>query len=324
MSGPEIHNARILLVDDDPGAIQVLHRALSEFHEIRFATRGKVALDLVREAPPDLILLDAEMPEMSGIEMFWQLRADAAFANTPVIFVTSHHETHLQLEAFDLGAADFISKPINPALLKARVTTQLRLKLLTDQLRTAAACDGLTGLANRRRFDEHLDMECRRALGLGAPISLLLVDVDHFKAYNDHAGHLAGDDALRAVADTLSAHARRAGEMVARYGGEEFAIILPGLSADAARSRADEARQAVVAQAIPHPASEVASVVTVSIGVSTLCTPPGTPPPAGENAPRELIGHADRALYKAKQTGRNRICVENYLYPISRQRRGEL
>ena len=253
------------------------------------------------------------MPELSGVETFWKLKADPLLADTPVIFVTSHQESALELEVLELGAVDFISKPINPALLKARVSTQLRLKLLTDDLRAAAGRDGLTGIANRRQLDQRLDNECRRALRSSSPLSLLMLDVDHFKAYNDHAGHLAGDEALKQVARTLADSARRAGELVARYGGEEFAVILPGVDAEAARTRAEEIRSSLEAKAIRHPQSKTAAVVTVSVGVSTLQSTANSAF-SEEHLVQALIGHADAALYRAKREGRNRVCYEVCLY----------
>lgn len=311
----DIHSACILLVDDDPGTIQVLHRALGSFSNVRFATSGALALKLAEELQPDLILLDADMPGMSGIETFWKLKSDSLLQATPVIFVTSRRETDLEVEVLELGAVDFISKPVNPVLLRARVGTQLRLKLLTDELRRAAGRDGLTGIANRRQFDECIDAECRRALRGGTPLSLLLADVDHFKAYNDCAGHLAGDDALRKVALVLQNETRRAGELTARYGGEEFAIVLPGLDGEAARQRAEEVRSLIEARAIPHPRSSVGPVVTLSIGVSTLHLAADATP-VDSSAARALIQHADNALYLAKKEGRNRVRYEACSYPF--------
>lgn len=321
MTDLDIHSACILLVDDDPGTIQVLHRALGSFSNVRFATSGALALKLAEELRPDLILLDADMPGMSGIETFWKLKSDTVLQAVPVIFVTSRRETELEVEVLELGAVDFISKPINPVLLRARVGTQLRLKLLTDELRRAAGLDGLTGIANRRQFDECVDAECRRAVRGGTPLSLLLADVDYFKAYNDCAGHLAGDDALRKVALVLQNQTRRAGELAARYGGEEFAIVLPGLDGEAARQRAEEVRSLIEAWAIPHPRSAASSVITLSIGVSTLHGA-AEATPDDSSAAHALIQHADNALYVAKNEGRNRVRYEACVYsfgPWTRQ-----
>ena len=173
----------------------------------------------------------------------------------------------------------------------------------------------LTGIANRRRFDEWIDAECRRALRGGTPLSLLLADVDHFKAYNDSAGHLAGDDALCEVARVLQNETRRAGELAARYGGEEFVIVLPGLDGEAAGQRAEQVRARVEARSIPHPRSSVSPVVTVSIGVSTLHLEADAVP-VDSSAARALIQHADKALYRAKNEGRNRVCYEACSYPF--------
>jgi diguanylate cyclase (GGDEF)-like protein len=172
-------------------------------------------------------------------------------------------------------------------------------------------------------LDQRLDLECRRALRGGIPLSLLMIDVDHFKAYNDQAGHLAGDETLKVVARTLGDSARRAGELVARYGGEEFTVVLPGLGAEAARSRAEEIRMAMEGKRIPHPRSPTSSFVTFSVGVSTMQASAAASDNEGDAA-QTLIRHADAALYRAKNEGRNRICFENCPYPSAALHRSPL
>ena len=180
-----------------PRTIQLLGRILSELGNLRFATSGEDALRLARESAPDLILLDAEMPGMSGFEVCEALKADPALADVPVIFVTSHSEPAFEVSGFELGAADFIAKPVSAPLVLARVKTQLRVKRMADELRRIATIDVLTGVANRRRFDESLEREWRRARRSGDPLALLMIDVDHFKLFNDRYGHPAGDACLR-------------------------------------------------------------------------------------------------------------------------------
>ncbi|MBL8485390.1 MAG: response regulator, partial [Rhodocyclaceae bacterium] len=190
----------ILLVDDNPPAIQLMGRMLADHGELRFATSGPAALALMRGAPPDLVLLDAEMPGMSGFEVCTAMKCEADLADIPIIFVTGHDSPEFEVAALDMGAADFIAKPVHEPLLRARVRTQLRLKTLADELRRVAAQDDLTGTANRRGFERALEREWRRSQRTGEPLSLMIIDVDHFKLYNDHYGHVAGDAALSAVA----------------------------------------------------------------------------------------------------------------------------
>jgi PleD family two-component response regulator len=228
---------RILLVDDDAGAIAMMGRALASLGELRFATSGADALRLARESAPDLILLDAEMPGMSGFQTCELLKAEPALADIPVIFVTSHSEPEFEVSGLDIGAADFIAKPINPPLLLARARTQLRVKHMADELRRLSTTDALTGIANRRRFDEVFMREWQRARREGESIALMMIDVDHFKRYNDHYGHPAGDACLKAVARAVAECAHRPADLAARYGGEEFALLLPHTPTAAAPRR---------------------------------------------------------------------------------------
>jgi len=296
----------ILLIDDDPGTIQVLRKALSEYRDVRFATRGEEGLSLAASLVPDLILLDAEMPGLSGIETLRRIKQIPELADVAVMFVTSHDSPELEIEALELGAVDFLSKPVNANLLRARVRTHLRLKLLTDQLRQAARRDGLTGLANRVELDERLQMEWRRASRTGEPLSVVMIDVDHFKRYNDSVGHLAGDNTLRILAGVLGTHTHRGGDLAARYGGEEFLLILPNTMPKAALELVSRIRQALADIAIGHPDSPVSSSVTISAGLATLL-----PRPYAQDLtltlhpPSELIARADEALYQAKHNGRN-------------------
>ncbi|TSE30674.1 diguanylate cyclase domain-containing protein [Tepidimonas charontis] len=295
---------RLLLVDDQPVHLQVLYRALTGPYQLFMATRGEQALHLVREQQPDLVLLDVVMPDMDGFEVLRRLRAARDRADTPVIFVTAHEGADIESRCLEAGAVDFISKPVNPAVVRARVRTHLTLKFQSDLLRALAFIDGLTGVANRRHFDERLALEWGRAQRLGTPLSLILADVDHFKAYNDHYGHQAGDAVLRHVAQTLRAHVRRPADMVARYGGEEFACLLPDTPLADAQALAERMQQAVRDLAIPHRDSRTAPVVTASFGVAAR------EGPALRGAhPALLLGLADAQLYEAKHQGRARVCA---------------
>jgi diguanylate cyclase (GGDEF)-like protein len=306
----------ILLVDDDPLVLHVLNVHLKEFGEVFTATCGKGALLQVSRKTPDLILLDVDMPGMDGYATCRRLKENPETAELPVVFITSYDDVESETRAFDVGGADFIKKPVNPPVLKARVRTQLALKHRTDELRRLNNLDGLTLIANRRAFDEALAMEWRRSLRNQAPLSLLMLDIDHFKAFNDTYGHLKGDDCLRQVAQALHHGLKRAGDFVARYGGEEFTVILPNTGVEQAHILAQQLCDAVRNRAIPHAGSLTAEVVTVSIGHASLCQENTgecrvfSPMCPDHASPDALIEMADQALYQAKQQGRNRVCQE--------------
>ena len=299
-------NGSILLVDDDPGAIQLLGGILAGLGSLRFARNGKDALRIARERPPDLILLDAEMPGISGFQVLEMLKAEPQLLDVPVIFITGHTEAGFEVSALDMGAVDFIAKPFRASLVLARVRTHLRMKRMADELRRAATTDGLTGVANRRRFDESLEREWQRAKRHADPISLLLVDVDHFKLYNDRYGHPQGDECLRHVANALLASCQRPADVVARYGGEEFMVLLPQTPRQGALHVGRRVLDAVFGLAIPHE-DESAHRISVSIGIS--CHDDASPwwdEPTRDCSAEELILAADRALYCAKRAGRAR------------------
>lgn len=297
----------ILIVDDEPGVVQVLGTILAQLGELRFALSGQAALKLARQSLPDLVVLDAEMPGMSGFELCQQFKSDRELAHIPLVFVTSHSDTATEVAGLSAGAVDFISKPLNPPLVVARVRMQLRLKYLTDGLRRAALTDALTGVGNRRRFDEHIDKEWMRAVRLSESLSLLMIDIDYFKRYNDRYGHLAGDGCLRKVAQAIASVARRPADEVARFGGEEFVMLLPHTDEQGARHMADQVIHAVSELQLPHDASQLQGMVTVSVGATTAeglhfaGATDLTAPPA-----HQIVAAGDRALYEAKRAGRAR------------------
>ncbi|MGQ9724805.1 MAG: diguanylate cyclase [Tepidimonas sp.] len=295
---------RVLLVDDQPMQLQVLYRTLAGDYQLFMATHGEQAVQVALEQLPDLILLDVVMEGMDGFAVLQRLRAQPQTASIPVIFVTAHSDHDIESRSLDAGAVDFIIKPINPAVVRARVRTHLTLKFQSDLLRSLAFIDGLTGVANRRQFDERLALEWARAQRHSAALSLLLVDVDFFKAYNDRYGHQAGDDALRRVAACLSEQMRRATDLVARYGGEEFACLLPDTDGHAALALAQRIVEAVPLMAIAHLGNPVAPVLSVSVGAATRC---GAAQPGWSSA--ALLGLADAQLYQAKHLGRARACA---------------
>lgn len=296
-----LERPRLLVIDDQPINIQTLYQIFHADHEVFMATGGEQALAFCRaNEPPDLILLDVVMPGMDGIEVCRRLKADPALTDIPVIFVTAHSEPADEVAALAAGGVDFIAKPVNPAVVRARVKTHLTLKAQTDLLHSLVFIDGLTGVANRRRFDEVLQTEWRRCRRSGAPLTLLILDIDHFKRYNDHYGHQAGDGCLQQVGATLKAGLKRAHDLAARYGGEEFVCLMPECDHPAGEKKAEELRAAVAALGIPHADSPSAHHVTVSIGVAVMF-------PNGAGGPEVLVAAADAALYEAKRNGRDRV-----------------
>ena len=292
---------KLLVVDDQPINIQVMHQVFGADYQVFMATNGEQALAICRSNQPDLVLLDVVMPGMDGFEVCTQLKANPDTRNIPVIFVTAHSDAAQETHGLSVGAVDFISKPVNPAVVRARVKTHLTLKFQSDLLRNLVFLDGLSGVYNRRYFDQQLGVEFARAARNDTPLSLIMVDVDHFKLYNDRYGHQAGDDCLRQVALALKSGLRRPADLLARYGGEEFACILPETGFEDALAIAQEMERTVRAQKIPHSSSPVDGVVSASLGLATRVSPV-----AGDAA--ALVGLADAQLYQAKQTGRGRVC----------------
>jgi diguanylate cyclase (GGDEF)-like protein len=292
---------KLLVVDDQPINIQVMHQVFGGDYQVFMATSGPQALAICKANPPDLVLLDIVMPGMDGFEVCSSLKADDATCNIPVIFVTAHTDAAQETHGLGLGAVDFIAKPVNPAVVRARVKTQLTLKFQSDLLRKLVFLDGLSGVYNRRYFDQQLGIEWARSTRSSFPLSAIMIDVDHFKLFNDRYGHQSGDDCLRQIAVALKVCLKRPGDLVARYGGEEFACILPDTPFDDAMCLANDLERKVRALAIPHESSSVAKVITVSVGVATR-----TVDSADDAA--ALVGLADSQLYNAKQSGRGRVC----------------
>jgi diguanylate cyclase (GGDEF)-like protein len=295
---------RLLVVEDQPLHIQVLNRALAPECRVFMTTRGQQAFQLCLERQPDLVLLDVEMPDMDGFQVLAALKADTNTRNIPVIFVTAHTSTEMETRCLKAGAVDFISKPFNPNVVQARVFTHLQLKFQSDLMRQWVYLDGMTGAFNRRYFDDQLQTEWRRAQRTGKPLSVILIDVDFFKSYNDHYGHLLGDEALRILVSAAKPVLQRPGDFLARYGGEEFVCLLPDTPLADATALADRIRQAVADQGVQHEHNPGEGVITISLGVAESLHPAIT-------SPEELIGAADSQLYLAKRSGKNRVCANS-------------
>lgn len=312
-------SSKILLVDDDPTVISSLNALLSGLGQLRFATSGRDALQLALRWQPDLVLLDIEMAGMSGFEVCSALKANPVLQDVPVIFLTAHDSLEQELRGLNLGAVDFVTKPPRGPVVTARVRSQLKLRELMERLRVEATTDPLTGVANRRRFDEAATREWLRAQRTGSATAVLLADVDYFKAYNDGYGHQAGDRVLQDVASELASAVHRPGDLVARYGGEEFAVLLPETDAPGALTVARSLCERIEMLLIPHTGSKVSSHLTISVGAAAYdsSSPHWVGPArsfhADSGRPRPpfsaLMESADRALYKAKSEGRRRAVV---------------
>lgn len=280
----------VLIVDDSPTSVAALASCITEFCRVKVATNGQDALNVMAGEPqPDLALVDVNMPLVDGFELCRQAKADPGIADIPVIFVTGRDSPQDEERGLTLGAIDYIHKPPTPALVRARVRNHLELKSARDLLRTIATRDQLTGLPNRREFDERLSNECARAARSGSPLAVAMLDLDHFKDYNDTHGHLAGDEALKRFARLLLAELREGGDHPYRWGGEEFALLVAGTDGSGAVTVLERLRSA-----------HLPGDLTFSAGVAVL-------DPDDPVAPDELVLRADRALYLAKNSGRDQI-----------------
>ncbi|MEW5790514.1 MAG: diguanylate cyclase [Pseudomonadota bacterium] len=332
---------RILIVDDDADSLLLLQHILraAGYGDVSVAASAGEALQLLGLTDGgrggmdvDVILMDIIMPEMDGIESCRRIKGHERFRDVPVIMVTARTESRDLEAAFAAGATDYITKPFNKVELLARLRSalalkqerdwrkarerelldvSLQLKAANEALQRLSCQDGLTGIANRRHFDETFRSEWRRAVRDHLPLSFILIDIDYFKTFNDVYGHQAGDACLQQVAQTLVASLSRPGDLVARYGGEEFAVILSDTNAQGAAVVAETLRRQIERLGIPHQHSAAGRIVTISLGVATAT-------PNGHRRPESLIAAADEALYRAKALGRNRVEVARS--PARRQR----
>ena len=292
----------ILIIDDSPHVIRLLTALVGGQAVVHFAKNGTEGIMMAKKLLPAVILLDIDMPGMNGLDVCRELKKDPDTQDSAILVVTGHNNDTMEIAALEAGAVDFIGKPVNGPIVQARVQTHLTLQKQAAMLRQLAHHDGLTDLFNRRYFDESLEAECRRHRRQNQTLGLAFVDIDNFKLYNDHYGHLLGDDALKLVANALQRAARRPGEVVARYGGEEFAMILPNVSKDDLMVFGLRLCEHVRQLVIPHDYCTSASVVTISVGLTCQI-------PSALDAPNQLMKAADGALYSAKAAGRDRAVM---------------
>ncbi|MDR2924844.1 MAG: diguanylate cyclase [Azoarcus sp.] len=310
---------KVLIVEDTITSATVVCRWLTNMGlSVLHAKTGEEGLEMFVQDRPDLVLLDIIMPGIDGFEVARCIRRYEKQRDgwTPIIFLTARGDENDLQYAIDAGGDDYLIKPVSEIVLKAKISAMRRVAQMRDSLRKAqdklkkaneqlqrlSALDSLTGIANRRQFDASLLREWRRCSRSGKPLSLLVVDVDLFKLFNDHYGHQMGDECLKVVSHTLQERTRRQGDLVARYGGEEFTVVLPETNPEGALAVAEDMRAGIAALRIGHAWSTVAPIVTVSIGVASII-----PPRDCEEGIPALVKAADNALYSAKESGRNQV-----------------
>jgi len=309
-------NKRILVVDDVPLNIQLLKTYLSsEGYHILSANDGSEAIEQAKKMKPDLILLDVMMPKMNGFEVCKIIKSDMKTQFIPIILVTALNELDNKIKGMDSGADDYLTKPFNKLELMARVRSLLRTKYLHDELqqkilelqkakeelRRLAITDGLTGLYNYRYFKEQLNQELNRAQRHELTISLVMLDIDYFKHYNDTNGHPAGDKLLKEIAQLLKNNVRNI-DLAARYGGEEFALVLIETDKAPAKIVAEKIRKLVEKHRFDFEDSQPDGKITISAGVATF--------PTDANDFDRIVAVADQRLYQAKQSGRNSVVID--------------
>jgi diguanylate cyclase (GGDEF)-like protein len=300
----------VLVIDDDQFTRLQLRKLLErENYRVVEAASGQQGLNLYSQLKPDLVLLDALMSEMDGFTCCARLQALSKYHAAPILMITGLEDQASVDRAFEAGASDYVTKPIHWAVLRQRLRhlnqqsrLHRQLEATNRMLQHLAWLDDLTQLSNRRCLDAHLNQEWKRSTREQVPLSLVLVDVDYFKAFNDAYGHQAGDRCLQQVAQVLRSAGKRSTDLIARYGGEEFAIVLTHTHLNGAGDIAHQICSQVKALQILHPDSQVCRYVTVSLGVASVI-------PTARITPATLIGAADRALYQAKQQGRDRVVI---------------
>jgi two-component system chemotaxis family response regulator WspR len=319
----EHHKITVLLIDDQAMIAEAVRRSLSSEEDIEFqyCQDPTKAIKLAADIDATVILQDLVMPDIDGLMMVRYFRVNKSTSKIPIIVLSTKEEATIKSEAFKLGANDYLVKLPDKIELIARIRyhsqayinqlerdeafraleeSRAQLAEANRTLQKLSSLDGLTGIANRRSFDETLKKEWNRAMRTEKNIGLIMLDIDFFKLYNDHYGHQGGDDCLKKVAKGLDSAIHRETDFLARYGGEEFSAVLPDTDLKGAVKVAEEMRQAVIALRLEHAKSKVSDIVSISIGVSAITPLMGT-------EPEILIAAADQALYKAKEDGRDRV-----------------
>lgn len=299
---------KILLVEDSPTLRYTMHSFIQRAgHETVLAASGEEALQLIERDPVDLVIMDVEMPGLDGFETTRLIREFFGQRWVPIIFITGMNDEASYQKGIEAGGDDYMIKPVSPIILQAKlraferiVEMQAELQQLNQELQALSQRDGLTGLFNRRTYEEKVASQWAISSRARSSLAILMMDVDHFKDYNDHYGHQLGDDCLKAVAQALSNTLHRPADLLARYGGEEFIALLPDTDMRGAALVAETLRAEVESLDIPHARSSAADVVTISVGVAVTEYTTGI-------TPTDLVREADEALYIAKAHGRNYV-----------------
>lgn len=295
------HRPIILIIDDAPLILEWLTQLLTDQADVFVSGGGELGIAMALQIRPNLILCDVVMPNLNGLAVCERLQSDPLTRTIPVVCMSVVSGPGDEVAAFNAGAADFIKKPLVPEIVEARVRHLLQWQREAATLRQMVNIDGLTGVFNRRYFDERLAEEWKRQRRNGGWLTVAMVDIDKFKDFNDHFGHLEGDDCLIKVAQCLAKMVRRPADLFARYGGEEFVFILPHVSPDDGKVFGQKVCDTVRAMGCPH-APALRKDLTVSVGLaSTLPQDPDTC--------HKLLARADKALYQAKASGRDRHCL---------------
>ncbi|MDR3334341.1 MAG: diguanylate cyclase [Treponema sp.] len=294
---------RVLIIDDEKTNLMMLNTILAQDYTIFIAKSGQEGLSRAGADKPDLILLDILMPGMDGFEVLRTLKAQEDTMSIPVIIISALDNENDEEQGFMLGAVDYIVKPFKNTIVKARIKTQIQILHQIRMIERMGMIDGLTDIANRRCFDDRIALEWWRAIRKQQPLSFMMMDVDHFKAYNDTYGHPQGDILLKTIAKIFTSAVMRPVDLAARIGGEEFGILLPETELAIALQIAEKIRSQVESTRIPTTDGKIITTITLSIGVVSLI-------PTKALSLEEFIARADRNLYTAKKTGRNRICWE--------------
>jgi len=299
-----IMKKRILVVDDQETTITLLIRILNPEYDVITAKSGQEGILIAEKELPDIILLDILMLDLDGYTVLSMLKSSELTKNIPVIFITSLNDAADEEKGLALGASDYITKPFSPAIVKLRIQNQIRIIEHLNTIEKLSKIDQLTDLPNRRCFEGQITSEWGRASRDNTPISILMIDIDYFKKYNDNFGHLQGDVALKAVAMAFKKILKRPSDFAARWGGEEFVILLPNTNESGAIGIAEQVRKGIEEMEIPSD-DALAAKVTVSIGVNTQSHEDEQ---SHTNTIYDFVSKADKALYDAKNKGRNRSC----------------
>ncbi len=291
---------KILVVEDSTYNLHVIEKMLEDQYLVGKATTAQEGMKAAQIFSPHLILLDIILPDANGFDLLVRLKENEPTKNIPVMLITGLDSEAAEEWGFRLGAVDYIKKPFRETIIKARVNTQIRAIKQLRVLEEMSLLDALTGISNRRAFDQQILCEWGHALRNRCEVSLLMLDVDHFKEYNDTFGHPQGDVMLQRIAQVVQGELKRSLDVLCRYGGEEFAVLLPGTGPEGARAVAERIRASVADTEVYDPDTRRLTKPTVSIGVATAF-------PAEGDMLSELIERADRLLYQAKSKGRNRV-----------------